>query len=73
MIVGLATEHAMITGLLTQGFYTTHIILSTGYVFDLSSLKSTAGYSTTDREGHELKLNVCGWLYKSPPCVNGTG
>ncbi|XP_059153969.1 cation-independent mannose-6-phosphate receptor-like [Physella acuta] len=45
---------------------------NTGYVFDLSSLKSTAGYSTTDREGHELKLNVCGWLNNSP-CINGTG
>lgn len=44
-----------------------------GYTFDLSSLNIPNGYRTSDREGHEFVLNVCGWLDRSGLCVNGTG
>ncbi|GFN80696.1 cation-independent mannose-6-phosphate receptor-like protein, partial [Plakobranchus ocellatus] len=46
---------------------------NTGYEFDLSSLKKLEGYATTDRNGHDFYLNVCGWLDSSSKCTNGTG
>lgn len=45
---------------------------STGYAFDLSSLRRSEGYTVDDRKDHKFTLNVCGAV-AGTTCVASTG